>query len=94
MTDAEFDAWVERTATGLSDDAARLYLRVCDEWVEVDDVLGPYEEEVVMAGLASHVRGAGSRQYFLEPEVTSRWSLGVQTILHARFPIEDERGED
>lgn len=86
MTEAEFDAWILRTADGLSEGAARLYLRVCDEWVEVDDMLGPDEDEVVMAGLASHVRGAGSRQYFLQPEVSSRWALGVQRILQERYP--------
>lgn len=86
MTEEEFAAWIERTASGLSDDAGRLYLRLCDEMIEVDDVLNPEEEELIMAGLVSHVRAAGRREYHLEPESMSKWSLGVQRALEARFP--------
>ncbi len=86
MTDAEFEAWIARTAADLSDDAARLFLKLQEDIVQVDDMLNPEEDELVMARLCSHVRAAGSREYYLEPEVNSRFSSGVLRLLEQRFP--------
>lgn len=87
--DDQFNAWVQRTADNLSADAARLYQRALDDMIEVDDVLGPDEDELVMAGLVSHVRAAGSREYYLEPEPHSKWSLAVLRILQERYPLKE-----